>query len=499
MRSKSVLFWIAVMATASFFFLVLPNRLLWSQPAGEQQGESRETQGSLGARNPTGSALGWCPLIHTEVNAEISGILSRVTVRQDFQNSFRVPIEAVYTFPLPHDAAVDDMTIHVGARTIRGVIKRREEAAAVYQQARAQGKLAALLDQERPNIFTQQVANILPGQNVEVTISYVETLKYDNGGYSFVFPMVVGPRYIPGMPVGKEGGGWSPDTHKVPDASKITPPVVPPGMRAGHDISISVTIESGVPFTNLRSSQHEVVVSRRDTHSALVQMADKAAIPNKDFILSYDVAGASIGDGLVTHRTAGDGYFMLILQPPQRVAPEQVVPKEVVFLLDTSGSMQGFPIEKAKETMGLVLSGLYEHDCFNLITFSGDTRILFPRPVPATQENLASALAFLSMSRGGGGTEMMRAIRAALQSSDDQGHVRIVCFMTDGEVGNDMEIISEVQRHANARIFAFGIGSSVNRFLLDRIAQEGHGEVEYVTLADDAGAAARRFDYATLC
>jgi Ca-activated chloride channel family protein len=493
MRSKSVLFWIAVIVTASFYFLVFPHRTLWGQPGRERQAEQSETQGSLCALNAAGSALGWCPLIHTEVNAEISGILSRVTVRQDFRNLFAVPIEAVYTFPLPHDAAVDDMTIHIGARTIRSVIKRREEAAAVYQQARAQGKLAALLDQERPNIFTQQVANILPGQNVEVTISYVETLKYENHGYSFVFPTVVGPRYIPGTPVGKEGGGWSPDTHKVPDASKITPPVVPPGMRAGHDISISVTIESGVPFTNLRSPQHEVAVSRRDSHSALVRLADKAVIPNKDFILSYDVAGASLGDALVTHRVAGDGYFMLILQPPQRVAPEQVVPKEVVFLLDTSGSMQGFPIEKAKETMSLVLRGLYAHDCFNLITFSGDTRILFPQPVPATAENLARAMAFLSMSHGSGGTEMMRAIRAALQPSDEQGHVRIVCFMTDGQVGNDLDIISEVQKHPNSRIFAFGIGSSTNRFLLDRIAEEGRGAVEYVTLADDADAAARRF------
>jgi Ca-activated chloride channel family protein len=493
MRSKSVLFWIAVIVTASFYFLVLPHRSLWGQPGGERRAGHRETQGSLCALNAAGSALGWCPLVHTEVNAEISGILSRVTVRQDFRNSFTVPIEAVYAFPLPHDAAVDDMAIHVGARTIRSVIKRREEAAAVYQQARAQGKLAALLDQERPNIFTQQVANILPGQNVEITISYVATLKYENGGYSFVFPMVVGPRYIPGMPIGKEGGGWSPDTHKVPDASKITPPVVPPGMRAGHDISMSVTIEAGIPFGNLRSPQHEVVVSRRDSHSALVRLADKAAIPNKDFILTYDVAGASIGDGLVTHRVAGDGYFMLILQPPQRVAPEQVVPKEVVFLLDTSGSMQGFPIEKAKETMSRVLGGLYAHDCFNLITFSGDTRILFPGPVPATEANLARAQAFLSMSHGSGGTEMMRAIRAALLPSDEQNHVRIVCFMTDGQVGNDMDIIAEVQKHPNARIFAFGIGSSTNRFLLDRIAEEGRGAVEYVTLADDADAAARRF------
>jgi Ca-activated chloride channel family protein len=455
--------------------------------------EAPDTQGCLMALDAAGGSLGPCPLVHTDVKAEISGILTRVTVRQDFQNLFGNPIEAVYTFPLPHNAAVDDMTIHVGRRTILGIIKRREEAKAIYEQARAQGQLAALLDQERPNIFSQQIANILPGQNLEIVISYVETLKYENGGYSFVFPMVVGPRYIPGRPIGKEAGGWSHDTSKVPDASRITPPVTLPGTRAGHDLSIEVSIDSGVPFTNLRSTQHEMVVLRRDTHSALAQLADRAVIPNKDFTLSYDVAGAMLQDGLVTHRVGADGYFMLILQPPRSFVPEQVVPKELVFVLDTSGSMQGFPIEKAKETMMMALGGLYPHDTFNLITFSGDTRILFPQPVPATPANLASAQALLASSYGSGGTEMMRAIRAALEPSDEQGHVRIVCFMTDGLVGNDMEIISEVQKHPNARVFAFGIGNSPNRFLLDKIAEEGRGAVEYVTLAGDAPAAAQRF------
>ncbi len=172
---------------------------------------------------------------------------------------------------------------------------------------------------------------------------------------------------------------------------------------------------------------------------------------------------------------------------------EDVTPKELVFVLDTSGSMSGFPIEKAKETMKLALDNLYPHDTFNLITFAGDTHILFPEPVSATKENLAKAQAFLESRQGGGGTEMMKAIKASLDPSDAQGHVRIVCFMTDGYVGNDMEIIGEVQKHPNARVFAFGIGSSVNRYLLDNMAKHGRGEVEYVALNDDGSAAARRF------
>jgi len=452
-----------------------------------------DASGSLAAFNPAGEAVGNCPLEHTDVLAEISGILSSVKVTQRFSNPFREPIEAVYTFPLPHDAAVNEMTIHVGERVIRGVIKRREEARADYERARSAGKLAALLDQERPNIFTQSIANILPGQQIDVTIRYLETLRYADGGYKFVFPMVVGPRYIPGSTVGREGGGWSPDTDRVPDASRITPPVAEEGVRAGHDISIEVTLDAGVPFKHLRAVQHDVVIQQRDPQGAVVRLQDKSVIPNKDFMLAWDVAGSELSDGLVTHRAGQDGYFMLLLQPPLRAVPSRITAKELVFVLDTSGSMSGFPIEKAKETMKLALDGLYAGDTFNLITFAGDTHILFPEPVRATRENLAQAQAFLESRSGGGGTEMMRAIRAALAPSDSQTHVRIVCFMTDGFVGNDLEIIAEVRKHPNARVFAFGIGSSINRFLLDRIAAEGRGEAEYVTLSGDAAAAARRF------
>src|SRR6266566_7273629 len=455
--------------------------------------QAKETSGSLQAIDGSGKPKGACPLKHTDVKAEISGFLSRVNVTQEFENNFDDKIEAVYTFPLPQNAAVDDMTMTVGDRTVRGKILRREEAQAVYEAARTNGQTASLLDQERPNIFTQSVANILPGEQIKITISYVETLKYEDGSYEFVFPMVVGPRYVPGEPVGAKGNGFAPNTNRVPDASRITPAPPPEGMRAGHDISLDVSLDAGVPIDALDSKTHDVTVERPDDRRAMVRLKDQAVIPNKDFILRYDVAGKKIEDALLTHASDKGGFFTLILQPPDRVTAADVMPKELVFVLDTSGSMSGFPIEKAKETMKLALDNLYPYDTFNLITFSGDTRILFPEPVPATSENLKKAQAFLSASSGYGGTEMMKAIKAALDPSDSQGHVRIVCFMTDGYVGNDLEIISEVQKHPNARVFAFGIGSSVNRFLLDKMAEQGRGEVEYVALNDDGSAAARRF------
>src|ERR1043165_3733067 len=333
-----------------------------------------QTSGSLAVLDAEGKAKAMCPLKHTDVKAEISGFISRVVVTQQFENPFKEKIEAVYTFPLSQNAAVDDMTMIVGERTVRGKILPREEARLVYEAAKANGQVASLLDQERPNIFTQAVANILPGEQVKITISYVETLNYVNGAYEFVFPMVVGPRYIPGS---------------VPDAARIKPKMLSPGTRSGHDISLEVTLDAGLIIDDLSSKTHVVDIERLDSHSARLRLKDNATIPNKDFILRYDVATQSIQDAVLTHRSDKGGFFTMILQPPERVTVADVTPKELVFVLGPSGSMEGFPIEKAKETMKLALDSLNPSDTFNLITFAGDTNILFPEPVTATRANLS--------------------------------------------------------------------------------------------------------------
>jgi Ca-activated chloride channel family protein len=285
-----------------------------------------QTQGSLQVIDQRGKLVGLCPLKHTDVKAEISGFLSRVVITQEFQNPFKEKIEAVYTFPLPHNAAVDDMTMVVGERTVRGKILRREEAQAVYEAARSNGQVATLLDQERPNIFTQSVANIMPGEQVRITISYVETLKYENGAYEFVFPMVVAPRYFTGTPTEPSaaptsigGNGFAPNTDRVPDAAHITPQPAPAGMRAGHDISLDVTLDAGVPIDVLSSKTHEVDTERPDDHRAHVRLKSNTEIPNKDFILRYDVAGKAIEDALMIHRSDKGGFFTMMVQPPERV------------------------------------------------------------------------------------------------------------------------------------------------------------------------------------
>lgn len=442
------------------------------------QNQPQITEGSLFATNSKGAQLGACPLKNTSVKADVSGFLTRVTVKQEFENNFNEPIEAVYTFPLPQNAAVDRMTMNIGERVIRGKIMKREEARQVYEAAKAQGKTASLLDQERPNIFTQAVANILPNEKIVIEISYVETLKYEAGVYEFVFPMVVGPRYIP-------------SSVSAAEARKISPPTAKE--RAGHDISIEVNLDAGVPVEAIRSGSHEIATQNLSASSAKINLKNETTIPNKDFVLRFDVTGSKIEDAILTHRSEKGGFFSLILLPPENFSAKDVTPKEIVFVLDTSGSMSGFPIEKAKEAMMLTLEGLNPQDTFNLITFAGETSILFSEPVAATPQNIARAKEFLASRRGSGGTEMMKAIRAALAPTKSQKHVRVVCFMTDGYVGNEAEIISEIQKYKNARVFSFGIGSSVNRYLLDKMAEEGRGEVEYVSLQDDGSAAAKRF------
>src|SRR5436305_9579624 len=252
MQRRLVLSFAFVAALCIAGYIVLAKASKHTGGGFVARADSSAGQGALEIIDPEkGAIASACPLKHTDVKAEISGFLSRVVVTQEFENPFKDKIEAVCRFPLPHSAAADDMTLRVGDRTVRGRIKLREEARAIYEAARSAGQVAGLLDQQRPNIFTQSVANIMPGEKVTITISYVETLKYEAGAYEFVFPMVVGPRYIPGSPVGSPAGGRSPDTPQVPDASRITPPVAARGTRAGHDIALEVTLDAGVPIAEL--------------------------------------------------------------------------------------------------------------------------------------------------------------------------------------------------------------------------------------------------------
>lgn len=422
------------------------------------------------------------PLAHTSVEAFVGGFVARVNVTQTFVNKSKEPIEAVYVFPLPHEAAVDDMTMTIGKRVVKGVIKKREEARQIYEAAKAAGKTASLLDQERPNIFTQSVANIMPGDDIKIEISYVESLKYEEGEYEFVFPMVVGPRYIPGeFVLGKKGGGWAPDTNRVPDASRITPPVLKPGERSGHDIDVTVHLNAGVPFHELRSTSHMITVDKKGDAAAEVRLDERDTIPNKDLIVRYKVLGDAPQSGVLTWTKDGEGHFLLVLAPKANYEDKEIRSREILFVVDSSGSQQGDPLVKSKEAVKRALRGLRADDTFQVFNFNDIVTSMAPGPVPATAENVRDAAKFIDQIQATGGTRMLPVIQTALNWPADPKRLRIVFMTTDGYIGNETEIIGEIHRNlGDARLFTLGCGSSLNRYLIDRMSEEGKGFAQFV-------------------
>ena len=438
--------------------------------------------------------LGKCPLKHTDVKASVSGYVSRVSVKQQFHNPFKEKIEAIYTFPLPENAAVDEMTMTIGNRVIKGDIKKREEARQIYEAARSRGNVASLLDQERPNIFTQTIANIEPGQTIDIEVKYVNLLKYDAGTFTFAFPTVVGPRFIPGKIEGHQGSGVAGDTDMVPDASKISPPMAEQGERAGHDISISLDVNSGIPIQRMNSKLHDVTISREGTNIAHVQLKPHDKIPNKDFVLSWDVASDAVRSGYLTHGDASGGYFTLMMIPPKRIARADVAPKEMIFLIDCSGSQQGLPLQKAKETMQYILDHMNPQDTFQIISFNSGFQKFAENSEAASHAMKERAGRFLQSLQAHGGTWMGPPVEAALALPNPGNKLRIVTFMTDGLVGNDLEVIGMIKKYRNkSRWFSFGTGNSVNRFLIDKIAAEGGGEADYVYLGASAEEVGKKF------
>ncbi|MBD2099188.1 after-VIT domain-containing protein [Trichocoleus sp. FACHB-591] len=416
-------------------------------------------------------------LKHTEVKAKVAGNISRVEVTQTFENPFKDPLEAIYVFPLPDEAAVDDMEIKIGDRVIKGDIKKREEAQKIYEQARQQGRTAGLLEQERDNIFTQSLANIRPGERIEVTIRYSDSLKFEGGDYEFVFPMVVGPRYIPGNAIGN-----STDTDVVPDASRITPPVLKPGTRSGHDIGVTVEIDAGVSVQEVRSPSHKLRVEPAG-NTTKVQLVAEDTIPNKDLILRYRVAGKETQATLLTQADAQGGHFAVYLIPAVQYRSNEIVPKDVVFLMDTSGSQEGDPLAKSQELMRRFINGLNPNDTFSIIDFSNTTTQLSPAPLPNTPANRAKAIAYVDQLKANGGSELLNGIQAVMNfPAAESGRLRSVVLLTDGYIGNENQVIAEVQRQLKPgnRLYSFGVGSSVNRFLLDRLAEVGRGTSQVI-------------------
>jgi Ca-activated chloride channel homolog len=424
------------------------------------------------------------PLQHTAVDTLVTGTIAETTVTQLFVNPFDEPIEAIYMFPLPHDAAVDDYWFHVGKRHIHGVMKERAQAKEIYDKARAAGLTAALLEQERPDVFRQSVANVAPGESILVEMHLVHPLEQSDGAYALSFPTVVGPHFLTGRRAGEVAG----------QDDAINPPRLPVGTRSGHDLSIRVTIDAGIVPADLASKSHRIVTELRED-VAVVRLADETTIPNQDFVLKWKLAGERSSAWIMAQRREDEGYFTLTVQPPAPAPePARTTGRELVFVVDTSGSMAGPPIETVKRAMSKVLDDMGPRDSFQVLRFSENVSSLGPELLPNTGANRAKAQAYLDGLSAEGGTEFIGPLKAALGLPHDPARMRMILLMSDGYVSNDQEVFGTLEASiGEARLFAMGVGTAVNRHLLDGMALAGRGAATYLRPDEDEAQQIARF------
>ena len=425
------------------------------------------------------------PLLFTDVAMDVSGIIARVKVAQRFVNPTSEWREGVYVFPLPEKAAVDHLRMQVGERVIEGMIKERGEARRTYETAKSEGRKTSLVEQERPNMFTTSVANIGPGEEVVVTIEYQETLRYDDGTFRLRFPLAITPRYIPGTPVESAGGGlgWSPATQQVLDADRITPPVADRHEGYVNPVKIAIDLRAGFPLAQLASTYHRVDVEEAPGHRYRLTLADGPIPAARDFELAWtpDV-GAAPGAALFTETKGGKTYALLMALPPSSAStPAAREPREITYIVDTSGSMEGVSIVQARDALLMALDRLQPGDRFNVIEFNSVAVALFPAPVPLDTATLARAKQFVSGLRARGGTEMLPALALALAGPREAAMIRQVVFLTDGAVGNEDAILRLVHDEiGDRRLFTVGIGPAPNAFFMTKAAQFGRGTYTFI-------------------
>jgi Ca-activated chloride channel family protein len=427
------------------------------------------------------------PLKQTRVRAEVTDANAVTDICQVYKNDTGKKIEAVYQYPLPHDGAVTDMVVEVNGRAIFGSIKEREQARKEYEQARKEGKTASMVEQERPNLFTQNIANIQPGDDIRVTLRVNHSLRYSAGAFEYVFPITVGPRYMGGAPTSKSGEGWSPDTTQVPDASRVSPPYVPEGVGTSHLLDLELKLKTSLKLAEVKSTSHMVKVSPLPGGGRMVTLDRADRIPNKDFILRYSTGATKPQFSMQTHRPQGeDGFFSLTMAPPAVRGKGKSIPKEMVFVLDRSGSMSGVTIEKAKEALVKSVRRLNVGDSFNIIAFDDSVMRLWDAPKSASDARVQEGIRWASALKAGGGTEMVAPLTEALGYPKDATRQRIVLFITDGNVGYENRLVQIVRSSlGSARVFGVGIGSSVNRYLVSEVAKEGRGTAEFIRQDED--------------
>jgi Ca-activated chloride channel family protein len=423
------------------------------------------------------------PLKDTRVDVAITGVIADVTVRQVYENRGQRPLHARYVFPASTRAAVSGMTMTIGDVRIVAKIKEREQAKTEFEAAKKEGKSASLLEQSRPNVFTMNVANVMPGDTILVELKYTELLVPTDGMYEFVYPTVVGPRYSEKP----ENGARAEDVF-------VKSPYTRQGVAPKSEFHLAGVISTGVPIQELVSPTHQMTVRASGAGRAALQLADAERLGgNRDFILHYRLAGQKIGAGLLLYQGRDENFFLLMAEPPQAVARDEIPPRDYVFVVDVSGSMYGFPLDTAKKLLGDLVNVLRPTDTFNIVVFESGFEVFSRASVPATTPNLQRALQFIGNKSGGGGTRLLNGLQHAVALPRQPGLSRSVVLLTDGYIDAEADVFDYIREHLDdVNFFAFGIGSSVNRHLIEGVARAGLGEPFIVTRPEDAPEAAEQ-------
>jgi Ca-activated chloride channel family protein len=428
-------------------------------------------------------AIDRLPLKDTRVDVAITGVIADVTVRQVYENRGTRPIHARYVFPASTRAAVYGMSMTVGDVRTVARIRERKQAAREFEAAKKDGKSASLLEQSRPNVFTMKIANVLPGDAIAVELKYTELLVPTDGVYEFVYPTVVGPRYSEKAESQASAGD-----------EFVKAPYTHHGEAPRSEFHLSGVVSTGVPLQDLASPSHQLDVRWSSAARSEITLAESdRPAGNRDFILRYRLAGEEITSGLLLYQGRNENFFLLMAEPPRVVEPDEVPSREYIFVLDVSGSMNGYPLDTAKKLIGDLANVLRPSDTFNIVVFADGSATFSPLSVPATRLNLIRALEFIGRKKGAGGTRLLAALERAVAIPRQQESSRSIVLVTDGYIEAESDVFDYVRAQRNGvNVFAFGIGSSVNRFLIEGIARAGLGEPFIVTEPGEATEAAAR-------
>ena len=461
--------------------IFLTSRLTASEPEGDPDAIG---SGTLMLRGKGVATALPAMRLGTDMDVRVSGQIARVRVTQAFRNSSTQWMEATYLYPLPDDGAVDSLKMVVGQRVIIGRIKRREEARAIYEKAREEGKKAGLVESERPNMFRNSIANVGPGETVLVAIEYQAPVRQLGGEYALRLPLVVGPRYVPPHTL-KDGA-------TVADARNVTAPLSHPALgKEINPVSITVRLDPGFVPANLISPYHHISVEQDGTQARTIKLADGQVPADRDFELRWRSASADPTIGLFRQAVDGQSYLMASITPPSRDTKAPAAPREMLFVIDNSGSMGGQSMAAAKESLLYALDTLGPQDRFNVIRFDDTMTRLFERSVPASADQIALARRFTEGLEANGGTEMLPALEAALEDANpaDARTVRQIVFLTDGDLSNEKEMMAAIAaKGGRSRVFMVGIGSAPNNYLMRRMSEAGRGTYTNIGSGEEVAA-----------